>query len=289
VPQHVVLDALAIRRAFNRAAAKFDTAAVLCREVRERALARLRLVRYPPDVVLDLGAGTTAASRVLAKEYPRARVLALDSSMAMLRAAPKGLRHFFAPSVTRVAGNAQTLPIRNRSVDWLFSNLLLPWCAEPETALAEMRRVLKPGGLLACTSFGPDTLMELRSSWDHDPLPHAYRFPDMHDLGDALVRLGFADPVLDTERFTLTYADLFSLARDLQAMGSVNAFGHRARGLSGTGNWNRAAQTYERYRVHGKLPATFEIVYAQAWVPLVERHTDGEIRVPVSALRGKKS
>jgi malonyl-CoA O-methyltransferase len=287
--QDFALDSQAVRRAFNRAGPRFDTAAVLHREVRERALRRLRMVRQPPGVILDLGAGTTAASRWLAKEFAGARVIALDNALGMLRSATRGLHRWFGRPFSAVGGDAHHLPLRDRSVDWVFSNLMLSYCRSADAALAEVRRVLKPGGLLACTVFGPHTLHELRSAWQHDAYPRVHGFLDMHDLGDALVRLKFAEPVLDTERFTLTYADFFSLARDLRAMGSTNALAVRARGLAGRGSWDKAATAYEHWRTQGTLPATFEVTYVQAWAPPQEARPGGEIHVPVGAISRRRS
>ena len=95
-----------------------------------------------------------------------------------------------------------------------FSNLMLQWCNDPDRCLRECRRVLRPGGLLSFATFGPDTLVELRRAWAAvDGHVHVNRFIDMHDLGDALVRAGLAEPVMDVERYTLTYADVRDLMR----------------------------------------------------------------------------
>jgi malonyl-CoA O-methyltransferase len=152
----------------------------------------------------------------------------------------------------------------------------------------ECRRVLKPGGLLTFTTFGPDTLVELRRAWAAaDGHTHVNRFIDMHDLGDALVRSGFAEPVMDVERFTLTYAEVRDLMRDLKAIGAHNANAGRPRGLTGRGALARMTEAYEEYRRDGRLPATHEVVYGQAWRPAGDprgRSVGGEVVVPISQI-----
>ena len=129
--------------------------------------------------------------------------------------------------------------------------------------------MLRPGGVLHLATLGPDTLVELRQAWQAADPGHAHvsRFIDMHDLGDALVRAGFAEPVLDVERHTLTYDEARDLMRDLKAIGAHNATAGRARGLTGKGTLARMLAAYERFRRDGRLPATYEVVFAQAWMP----------------------
>jgi malonyl-CoA O-methyltransferase len=166
---------------------------------------------------------------------------------------------------------------------------MLPWCGSIETVLAEVRRVLKPGGVFAFTSFGPDTLCELRQAW-RTGSDHVHAFFDMHDVGDALVRAGFAEPVLDVERITLTYADTKTLLRDLKDSGSSNALPHRSRGLTGRAKFAQLATNYEPYRRDGKLPATYELIYGQAWQAPSKTKVDskGETRIPIDSLRGRR-
>ena len=119
------------------------------------------------------------------------------------------------------------------------------------------------------STFGPDTLRELRVASDTasaNSYTSVSRFIDMHDIGDALVRAGFSAPVLDVERFTLTYDDVKSVMRDLKSIGAHNATDGRARGLLGRSYFATLEAAYEQFRQNdGKLPATFEVVYAHAW------------------------
>jgi malonyl-CoA O-methyltransferase len=265
------LESREVRRSFNRAAKTYDAAAVLHAEVRENLLQRLQLVTLVPDVVLDAGAGTGHASRALKRRYPKALVVALDLSDEMLKVA--GRRQSWLRPFRRVCADAQQLPLREASVDLIVSNLLLQWC-DPDAVFTEFRRVLKPGGLLSFSALGPDTLRELRSAWQSvDVHSHVHQFIDMHDLGDALVRNGFAAPVLDVERFTLQYLEVRNVAADLKATGAHNLSAGRARGLTGPRKFAAMQAEYEQFRQEGRLPATYEVVFAHAWAPAQARRS----------------
>jgi malonyl-CoA O-methyltransferase len=151
---------------------------------------------------------------------------------------------------------------------------MLQWC-DPDAAFAEFRRVLTPHGLLTLTTFGPDTLRELRAAWaEVDPYSHVHSFIDMHDLGDALVRNGFASPVLDVERFTLNYSEVRAVAADLKALGAHNAAATRVKGLTSPRKYAAMQAAYEKFRQDGRLPATYEVVFAHAWVPAQSARRD---------------
>jgi len=280
------IDVARVRRSFGRAAVQYDAAAVLQSRVRRELLERLDVVRLEPAVVLDLGAGTGHASLALKRRYRSSQVVALDLAEGMLREA--GHRQTLLRRFRRVCAHAAALPLRDGGVDLVFSNLMLQWCTDPDAVFGECRRVLKPGGLLTFTTFGPDTLHELRRAWAAaDERTHVNRFIDMHDLGDALVRAGLVEPVMDVERFTLTYAEVRDLMHDLKAIGAHNANLGRARGLTGKGALARMTTAYEAFRRDGRLPATYEVVYGQAWCPVHpvrNRGAAGEVTVPVAKI-----
>jgi malonyl-CoA O-methyltransferase len=268
------LDTARVRRSFDRAAATFDTAAILHAEVRANLLARLDLMNLAPRVAIDAGAGTGHAARELKRRYPKALVIALDSSRCMLQQAAR--RQSWLRRFTRVQADAEQLPLADGSVGLIVSNLMLPWC-NPDRAFAEFRRVLAPQGLLCFTTLGPDTLRELRSAWRQvDSHTHVNQFTDMHDVGDGLVRAGFTSPVLDVERYTLTYLDVRRVAADLKATGARNATAGRARGLTGRHQFAALQTAYEVFREDGRLPATYEVVFGHAWAPMsAARRGDG--------------
>jgi len=253
-----------VRRRFDRAAPGFDAAAVLHSDVRDILLERLGLTALDPRVVLDAGAGTGHSSRALRRRYPRARVIALDASLGMLKVA--GRQRSWLRRFDRVCADAHRLPFADGSVDLIVSNLMLPWC-DPDRVFAECRRVLAPRGLLSFTSLGPDTLRELREAMRSlDAQVPIGRFIDMHDLGDALVRAGFAAPVLDVDRYTLTYSDMGGLMTDLKAVGAQDAALGWPR-VHGGRDFPALQAAYEIHRCEGRLPATCEVVFGQAWSP----------------------
>lgn len=268
------LDLNCVRRGFDRAAKTYDAAAVLHTEVRNSLLQRLDFTSLTPRVVVDAGAGTGYGTRALKQRYPKARVIAVDSSPDMLQAAAR--RRSWLHPFSRVCADAARLPLGDASVDLIVSNLMLQWC-DPDAVFAEFRRVLAPQGLLSISTLGPDTLQELRSAWKTvDSGIHVNRFIDMHDLGDAMVRAGFASPVLDVERYTLYYADLRRVAHDLKATGARNALLGRAKGLTGRRKFAALQAAYEPFRRDDRLPATYEVVFGHAWTPTGRPRRSGD-------------
>lgn len=260
------LDRRRVRASFERASAGYESAAALQARVSQELLERLAVFSFSPAVVLDLGAGTGRATRELARRYPRAHTVALDLAPGMLRQARRhqGLWRRFA----RVCGDALHLPLRDASVDVVFSNLMLQWCEPLEAALAEVRRVLRPGGFFAFSTFGLDTLKELREAWGQaDGYTHVNHFPDVHEIGDAAVRAGLTEAVLDVDRIETRHADALALMRELKAIGAHNVTGGRARALTGRTRLARMQAAYEVRRRDGLLPATWEVVYGAGWGP----------------------
>ena len=270
------IDKARARTSFGRAANTYDAAAILQKQVREEMFNRLDLVKLTPHTILDAGCGTGAASHALQKRFVKSQVISLDFALPMLQKTrigsdTTGLMHQIKRMLSGVKHNLvcadiESLPLASKSVDLVWSNLAIQWCNDLDAALLEFYRVLQPEGLLTFSTFGPDTLKELRvATGRQDGMTSVSRFIDMHDIGDALVRAGFSAPVLDVERFTLTYDDVKSVMRDLKSIGAHNATDGRARGLLGRGFLQKLESNYEQYRTDGKLPATFEVVYGHAW------------------------
>jgi malonyl-CoA O-methyltransferase len=263
-----------LRRSFEKAARSYDSAAVLQREVCDRLLERLPLLKIDPERILDAGSGTGYAVPGLRRQFPRASVIELDLAVSMLLAARAKVAWWrrvlgAAGGRPQVCGDLEHLPLQAASIDLVWSNLTLQWSNDLQAWLGECFRVLRPGGVLAFSSFGPDTLKELRAAFAAvDRAVHVNRFVDMHDVGDCLVQTGFAEPVVDMELVTLSYRELGDLMRDLKAIGAHNVNAGRPRGLAGRALFRRVAEEYERWRDarHG-LPATFEVLYGVAWKP----------------------
>lgn len=270
-----------VRRNFARAASHYGNASVVAREINARMLERLDYVKIEPQRILDLGCGTGGGLTALAERYKNAQLFGADLSEALLRAG-RGQRtrlRWMLPflrsnTAPLVVADTQTLPVRSAVFGLLWSNLMLHWVADPVAALREMHRSLEVGGLLMFSTFGPDTLKELRACFS-DGHEHTLRFIDMHDYGDMLVECGFADPVMDTERLTVTYAGVEELFRDLRQNGATNASAGRRPGLIGRDAWRAVCESYEKFRVEGRLPATLEVVYGHAWKARPRTTEDG--------------
>lgn len=274
------IDKREVRRAFSRAAADYDAAAVLQREVCKRMLERLEYIKLQPACILDAGSGTGWGTRQLAEKYPAAQIASLDIAIGMLQAA-RGRsgwwrKLFGGAQQMQVCGDIEALPLAVNSVEMVWSNLALQWCNDLPAAFVGLHRALRTDGLLMFSTFGPDTLKELRLAFGGvDGHNHLNRFADMHDIGDMLVHAGFAEPVMDMECLTLTYDDVRGLLHDLKRIGAHNATAGRGQGLMGKNAWARLVENYERLRRDGKLPATYEVVYGHAWKPQPRVTQDG--------------
>jgi malonyl-CoA O-methyltransferase len=283
-------EASATRRSFDRAA-RFDGASFVHDETRARLLERLALFDLAPRVAVDLGCATGRGSIALAERYAAARVLAVDSSAGMLRAARA--RAAAVPSIALLGGDAERLPLRDQSVQLILANLVLPWC-RPPALFAEAARVLEAGGLLLFATLGPDSLREIRAAWGAvDSELHVHAAFDLHDVGDLALAAGLAEPVLDVDRLEVTYSSVARLVDDLRSCAAVNVAAGRRRSLTGARRWRR----FERALVGGgggaRFAITLELVLGQAWGrgPRAARRDagSGEITVPLATLRRRSS
>ena len=275
-----LIDKRLARLAFEKAASTYDDAAVLQNEIGDRLMERLDYVRLQPRRVLDLGAGTGMFTKALMKRYRKADVVALDIARPMLQRVKQRAGWLRKPGC--VCGDSESLPFADDSFDLIFSNLMLQWCSDLQATFVELRRVLSPGGLLMFTTFGPDTLMELRASWEAvDGYTHVNSFIDLHDVGDSLMHAHWAEPVMDSEYITVTYPELRGLMQDLKQIGAHNVTSGRPRGLTGKRHLQQLVEAYEPFRKDGVLPASYEVVYGHAWSPDNKHSQHGSQDVPL--------
>jgi malonyl-CoA O-methyltransferase len=251
-----------VRRRFDRAADHFGVADFVHRASCDGLIERLSPVKISPSRILDLGAAAGAGSRQLAKTYRKSRVVSYDVSAEMLRVAKRGKP--FLSKLTELQGDASQLPLQTGSVDLVFANLLLPWIADLPGCFTEIARVLKKGGLFAFATLGPDSLVEIRKAWSDDD-NHVNHFPDMHDVGDALMKAGLVDPVLDADYLTVTYRNIEALYRDLTASGARNSLHGRRSSLTGRQRFRDMEAALAAHFREGHLSLTLELVYGHAW------------------------
>lgn len=255
-----------VGRRFDKSAPRYDQVAVLQREVGDRLLGRLRPVHISPQRILDLGSGTGYVTRGLLKGYPRSAVVAVDVAPGMLGQVRKNSPWLRKPGC--VCADLHALPFADATFDLVISNLTLQWSDQLPRALAELRRVTDPQGAVFFSTFGPQTLYELREAWaEVDDYEHVHRFVDKHVLGDCMLQAGFSGPVVDGEIITLTYPQPREVMRDLKHLGAANASPGRSRGLVSP---HRLAQVEAAYSIaqrnqEGRVPATYEVIYGHAW------------------------
>lgn len=278
-----------VGRAFANAAAQYEQAAVLQKEIAARLLERIQALKIKPQTIVDIGCGSGYLTRLIQKHYRRANIIGIDLADGMLQYAKSQDKNWFNKT-NYLRADTRQLPLADHSVDLLVSNLMLQWCPDYPQALAEFSRILRPGGYLLLTTFGFDTLYELRESWAKiDDYQHVNEFVNMHELGDACVAAGLKDSVLDIDKMTLTHADIYSVMRHLKKIGANHVAGKRAQGLYGKAKFSQLAKFYEQYRIDDLLPATYEVIYIYARGAEIAQlgaqvQESTEIKVPFSAI-----
>jgi malonyl-CoA O-methyltransferase len=277
VAQFSALRSSDVRRRFDRAAEEFEEFDFVHSVTRNGLLARLEPMVVEAKTVVDLGCATGSACKPLAKRFRRAHIIALDLSAGMLQQVRRKQSWFTKYSLLHASATA--IPLADQSVDVVFANQLLPWIDASATMFAEVARVLRENGLFLFATLGPDSLSELRQAWrSTDTGVHVNRFPDMHDIGDAAIRAGLTDPVLDVDRLSVTYQDAGALFRDLTGCGARNSLAHRSHTLIGKSRFDTMTATLERHRKNGTIELDLELIYGHCW-GAGPRSRDSEIRI----------
>ncbi len=263
-----IFDRRLLRRRRDRAAAGFADHDFLVREVAARLADRLDDITRRFPCVLDLGCHDGTFGRALAGRGGIETLVQADLSPVMAARARAG-----GPALVL---DEEALPFAETSFDAVFSLLGLHWVNDLPGALIQIRRALKPDGLLLAAMFGGDTLIELRQSLMQAEIdtvggagPRVSPFAELRDAGGLLQRAGFALPVVDADTVTVTYADPLALMRDLRGMGETNAVHDRPRQTLRRDTFARAAEIYrDRFtQADGRIPATFQIITLTAWAP----------------------
>lgn len=250
-------------RSFGKAADTYDALAELQRQVGRALLSRLDRVDAATKSVLDLGCGTGYCTARLVKRAAGGRVLALDIAPQMLRIARSRLAT--RQALDYVCGDGEALPLEGGSIDLAFSNLALQWCGDAERVFGELGRVLKPGGALLFSTFGPATLQELRAAWAKaDSYRHINEFQGPAAIASAMAGAGFGDVRIEREMRLCRYGGVLALMRELKSIGAHNVNEGRPRHLMGKGAMRRMMDAYRSQAGGETILATFEILYGFA-------------------------
>ena len=245
-----------VRSSFNKASSIYNENAFLQNEIAKRLAEKLKVISIQPETIIDLGSDTGFLSEKTAKIFPDAQLIRVDFAQRSLSMNSQKLK---------VCADSYQLPLKSNSVDFVVSNLMMQWCSDLKTLFDECHRVLKPQGLILFTTFGPETLKELKRSWSVvDSSPHVNEFIDMHDIGDQMIQSGFQSPIMEMEKLTLTYEKVLDLMRDLKGIGAQSVE-NRSKSLTGKTKFKKMLEMYESYRENGKIPATYEVIYGHAW------------------------
>jgi malonyl-CoA O-methyltransferase len=253
-----------VRRRFEQAADTYARADFVPRHMADGLLERILPMRIEVKRALDAGSAGGSASRELRRRYKGSHIVSLDIAPGMLHAARKARSRF--ARISELQADATLLPFRDGSLDLVFANLLLPWIDDLPVFLAGVARVLRKDGLFVFSTLGPRSLRELREAWQTvDDAEHVNAFPDMHDIGDAVMQAGMREPVLDVEYLTVSYSSVQALFADLTAVGGRNCLRGRAAGLTGRSRFAAFRRQLETQSEDGRLSLPLELVFGHAW------------------------
>jgi malonyl-CoA O-methyltransferase len=251
------LDKAEVAASFSRAAAAYDSVAALQRDVGLSLLERCPAQLSVGGRVLDLGSGTGYFCPALCERFPNASYIGLDLAQGMIEHA----RTASGSSCLWLVGDAEQIPLASASVDFVFSSLALQWSNRPDLLLAELARVLKPGGRCLFTSLGPGTLRELRLAWAAvDQHQHVNTFLEVGQLMAAASVLPGISLTIEEQPFVMYYDTVAELLRELKTLGAHNMNDGRPAGLTGRRKLRAMFDAYEPFRAQGRLPASYDVL-----------------------------
>jgi malonyl-CoA O-methyltransferase len=259
------------RKIFNRSAKSYDQFSVLQDKVSNSLFKRLDLIKLHPELILDLGCGTGRNGKILKDRYSNARIVNYDFSENMLLEARKKQKSLIDKSLkikrpSFICGDIEDLVFANEVFDIVWSTNSLQWCNNLSITFNKIRSILKPEGLFIFSTFGPNTLFELRNiTKEISSYQKTNDFINMHSIKDILINEGFSNPVIESEEFCLTYNSIDKLFLELKNIGATSGFMIKKNGLTGKSFLKKIAEGYEKYRNYGKFPATYEVIYGYTW------------------------
>ncbi len=250
----------------NRYLSQYQQSVALYHEVADRLLDRLELMRFTPEVLLDMGSKDGYSTAYLLQHYPQSTIHTVEDQPAWFDAFSSAYCH---SHIHTHVSDLEHLPLADQSVDCVFSSLAVSWSNDFEASVQDWLRVLKPEGMILFSCLGVDTLKECRQSMGAiGRLSSVHAYTDMHWVGDILLAQGYVDPVVHMETLTVHYESLDALWRDLRSTMAVNVRVDRSRGLLTPRQWEAMSTHYASLRdERWRYPVTFEIIYGHALAP----------------------
>ena len=259
------------RKIFNRSAKSYDQFSVLQDKISNSLFKRLDLIKLHPELILDLGCGTGRNGKILKDRYSNARIVNYDFSENMLLEARKKQKSLIDKNLkikrsSFICGDIEDLVFANEVFDIVWSTNSLQWCNNLPITFNKIRSILKLEGLFIFSTFGPNTLFELRNiTKEISSYQKINDFINMHNIRDILINEGFSNPVIESEEFCLTYNSIDKLFLELKNIGATSGFTIKKNGLTGKSFLKKITEGYEKYRSYGKFPATYEVIYGYTW------------------------
>ena len=257
----VYLDKAKVRHSFAAAAQTYDGLARLQRQVGLELLSRFPQHKSA-DVILDLGCGTGFISHQLWSTFTGNQMIALDIALPMLQTSR---RKYPAMPVQYLCADAEKLPIASHSIDQIYSNLALQWAQALQASCVDFKRVLKKQGELIFSTFGPETLRELKDAWaEVDDYMHVNVFHSAELIHDYLQLAGFKEISLQTQTYQTAYSDVEGLMRELKGIGAHNVNRQRNRKPTTKSQLTSMISHYPRQSAGQGIIASYEIIFVKA-------------------------
>jgi malonyl-CoA O-methyltransferase len=251
-----------IARAFGRAASQYDQHADLQRKVGDELLSIIATEHVAPDMI-DLGCGTGYCSHMLRSRFPASQLLALDMALPMLQAT----RQQRLDSCALLCADVQAIPLHENLFDLVVSNLTIQWCAHYEMLFAELFRIARPGAQLLLSTFGPETLREVKAAWARiDTYVHVNEFVPLSAMIQHAQAAGFSCS-FRTEVIQRWYRSMQEVGRELKGLGAYNMNRDQAKGFTSRKALAMAERVFAETATDAGIAVTFEIFYLELKKP----------------------
>lgn len=257
-----ILDKNKIRQSFASAAVTYDGFATLQRKVGLELLERFYIANQQ-DTLIDLGCGTGFITQQLLMQPDIKQIVAIDIALSMINVTREKLIQ--QKNIQYICADAECLPLANHSVDQIVSNLALQWCQNLEILFTGFNKLLKPQGKLVFSTFGVDTLKELKQAWSEvDKYSHVNSFYSADQLFAILQQSGFHDIQIETKQFQSAYPSVMELMRELKGIGAHSVISGRNKQMTRRKDMHQMFNAYEKFRLDGMIPACYEIIFVSA-------------------------